>query len=51
VFTVISLSDGIPGYAMLAPALLWGVGVAGFGLAAIIVEVTSYFQEKADNAN
>lgn len=51
VFTAISLSDGIPGYAMLAPALWWGVGVAGFGLAAIIVEVTSHFQEKADNAN
>lgn len=51
VFTGISLSDGVPGYAMLVPAIWWGVGVAGFGLAAIIVEITSYFQEKADNAN
>ncbi|MEP3891640.1 MAG: helix-turn-helix transcriptional regulator [Hellea sp.] len=48
VFTAISLSDGIAGYAMLAPALWWGVGVAGFGLVLIIVELTSYYQEKAE---
>jgi len=45
--TAISLSDGIPGYAMAVPALWWGIGVAGFGLAAIIVEVTAYYQDKA----
>jgi len=50
VFTAISLGDGIPGYAMLVPALWWGVGVAGFGLAAIIVEVATYYQEKTDSA-
>jgi len=47
VFTAISLGDGIPGYAMAVPALWWGIGVAGFGLAAIIVEVTAYYQDKA----
>lgn len=51
VFTAISLSDGIAGYAMLAPALWWGVGVAGFGLVAVLVEVTAHYQEKADAAN
>lgn len=51
VFTAISLSDGVAGYAMLAPALWWGVGVAGFGLVAVIVEVTAHYQEKADAAN
>ena len=51
VFTGISLSDGVPGYAMRVPAIWWGVGVAGFGLAAIIVEVLSHYQEKADEAN
>ena len=51
VFTGISLSDGIPGYAMLTPAILWGVGVAGFGLAALIVEITTYYQEKGESAN
>ena len=48
VFTVISLSDGVEGYGMLLPAIWWGVGVAGFGLATIIVEVVSYYQEKAE---
>jgi len=51
VFTGISLSDGIAGYAMLVPAIWWGVGVAGFGLATIIVEVTSHYQERADAAD
>ncbi len=48
VFTGISLSDGIEGYAMLLPAIWWGVGVAGFGLATIIVEIVVYYEEKAE---
>ena len=48
VFTGISLSDGFEGYAMLLPAVWWGVGVAGFGLATFIVEIVSYYQEKAE---
>lgn len=48
VFTAISISDGVPGYGMFIPAIWWGVGVAGFGLAAALVEITAYFQEKAD---
>lgn len=51
VFTGISLSDGIPGYAMLTPAIWWGVGVAGFGLATLIIEITTYYQEKGESAN
>jgi len=35
----------------IVPAIWWGVGVAGFGLATVIVEVTSHYQEKADSAN
>lgn len=50
VFTGISLSDGVPGYAMLAPAIWWGVGVAGFGLVTAIVEFTTYYEEKAQAA-
>jgi len=50
VFTGISLSDGVEGYGMLLPAVWWGVGVAGFGLATIIVEVVAHYQEKAEEA-
>jgi len=50
VFTVISLTDGVEGYAMLAPAIWWGVGVAGFGLALVIVELTMYFKYDAPSA-
>ncbi|PHQ60607.1 MAG: hypothetical protein COC03_01360 [Robiginitomaculum sp.] len=50
VFTGISLSDGVEGYVMLLPAIWWGVGVAGFGLATIIVEVVAHYQEKAEAA-
>ncbi len=47
VFTGISLSDGVAGYAMLAPAIWWGVGVAGFGLTLVIVELTLHYKHKA----
>lgn len=50
VFTGISLSDGFPGYGMLAPAIWWGVGVASFGLVVIIVELAEHYQEKAEAA-
>lgn len=50
VFTGISLSDGVPGYVMLAPAIWWGVGVAGFGLALALVELTSHFKNQAEPA-
>ena len=48
VFTGISVSDGAPGFSMLIPAVWWGVGVAGFGLAALIIEITAHYQDKAD---
>ncbi len=51
VFTGISLSDGVRGYGMAVPAIWWGVGVAGFGLAALIVEITARYQDKADAAD
>ncbi|MEM9937551.1 MAG: helix-turn-helix transcriptional regulator [Pseudomonadota bacterium] len=41
VFAGISLSDGQPGYAMLSPAIWWTVGVAGFGLAVVLVELVA----------
>lgn len=44
VFAAISLGDGEPGYVMLAPSLWWGVGVAGHGLAVVIVEIATRFQ-------
>lgn len=49
IFTGISVSDGIEGYAMLVPAIWWGVGVAGFGLALIMVELTTHYKYKAEN--
>lgn len=47
VFAAISLGDGQPGYAMLAPSLWWGVGVAGHGLAVVIVELATRFEKSA----
>ena len=47
VFAAISLGDGQPGYTMLAPSLWWGVGVAGHGLAVVIVELATRFEKSA----
>lgn len=47
VFTGISIGDGAPGYAMLWPAIAWTMGVAGHGLAVVIVEMVSHYQHKA----
>ena len=46
IFTGISVSDGVEGYAMLLPAIWWGVGVAGFGLTLIIVELTQHYKHR-----
>jgi len=48
VFAAISLSDGSPGYAMLAPTLWWTVGLAGHGLAVAIVEIVTRFENAAE---
>jgi len=48
IFTVISVIDGVEGYAMFVPALWWGVGVAGFGLALVIVELSMHYKDKAE---
>ncbi|WP_051048628.1 helix-turn-helix domain-containing protein [Robiginitomaculum antarcticum] len=48
VFAAISLGDGVEGYVMLVPAMWWTVGLAGFGLAAIIVELTTYYKNKSE---
>ena len=50
VFTGISVSDGVEGYGMLAPAIWWGVGVAGFGLTLVIVELAVHFKNEAEAA-
>ncbi|MEQ3746748.1 MAG: helix-turn-helix transcriptional regulator [Henriciella sp.] len=47
VFAAISLGDGAPGYAMLAPSLWWAVGIAGHGLAVVIVELATRFEKSA----
>lgn len=41
VFAGISLSDGDGHYEMLAPAIWWTVGIAGFGLTVVIVELAT----------
>ena len=43
VFAGISLSDGDGHFEMLAPAIWWTVGIAGFGLTVVIVELVTYF--------
>ncbi len=43
VFAAISFSDGDGHFEMLAPAIWWTVGVAGFGLTVVIVELVTYF--------
>lgn len=50
VFAGISISDGPGGYAMQAPAIWWGVGVAGFGLTLVIVELVVHYKHKAEIA-
>ena len=45
VFAAISLSDGQLGYAMLEPTLWWTVGLAGHGLAVVIVELAARFDQ------
>ena len=50
VFAGISISDGPGGYAMQVPAIWWGVGVAGFGLTLVIVELTMHYKHKAKAA-
>ena len=47
VFAGISLSDGAGGNTMLVPAIWWTVGMAGFGLTVVIVELVTYYQNKA----
>lgn len=49
VFASISLGDGEPGYVMLAPSLWWAVGVAGHGLAVVIVEIATRFERAEAN--
>lgn len=51
VFAGISFSDGQPGYAMLVPAIWWTVGVAGLGLATVIVELVTRFNADAGTAD
>jgi len=48
VFTGISISDGDGHFEMLAPAIWWTVGLAGFGLTVVIVELVTRFQRDAD---
>ena len=45
VFAGISFSDGDGQFEMLAPAIWWTVGIAGFGLAVVIVELATRFQQ------
>ncbi len=47
VFAGISFSDGAGGYTMVVPAIWWTVGLAGFGLTVVIVELVTHFQNKA----
>ncbi|MEC7290614.1 MAG: helix-turn-helix transcriptional regulator [Pseudomonadota bacterium] len=44
VFAGISLSDGDGHYEMLAPAIWWTVGIAGFGLTVVIVELAMRYR-------
>ncbi len=48
VFTGISISDGDGHFEMLAPAIWWTVGLAGFGLTVVIVELVTRFQRDAE---
>lgn len=48
VFAGISFSDGDSHFEMLAPAIWWTVGIAGFGLTVVIVELATRFQQEQD---
>ena len=48
VFAGISYSDGNSQFEMLAPAIWWTVGIAGFGLTVVIVELATRFQHAQD---
>ncbi|MCR9195327.1 MAG: helix-turn-helix domain-containing protein [Hyphomonas sp.] len=48
VFAGISYSDGNSQFEMLAPAIWWTVGIAGFGLTVVIVELATRFQQEQD---
>lgn len=49
VFAAISLGDGAPGYAMLAPSLWWLVGLAGHALVVALVYMLAHFQQRAED--
>ncbi|MCR9080435.1 MAG: helix-turn-helix domain-containing protein [Hyphomonadaceae bacterium] len=51
VFAGISLSDSDGHYEMFAPSIWWTVGLAGFGLAVVIVELVTRFQPEEDGAS
>lgn len=51
VFTGISISDGDGHFEMLAPAIWWTVGVAGFGLTVVIVELVTYFNRGLETSS
>lgn len=46
VFVGISLSDGDGQFEMLAPAIWWTVGMAGFGLTVVIVELATRYRQE-----
>ncbi len=48
VFAGISFSDADGHFEMLAPAIWWTVGIAGFGLTVVIVELVTRFQQATD---
>lgn len=48
VFAGISWSDGDGEFEMLAPAIWWTVGIAGFGLTVVIVELATYYRRVAE---
>ena len=47
-FAAISWSDGNSTFEMLAPAIWWTVGIAGFGLTVVIVELATHFKRAAN---
>jgi len=48
VFAGISWSDGDAHFEMLAPAIWWTVGIAGFGLTVVIVELATRYRQQYD---
>ncbi|WP_371398006.1 helix-turn-helix domain-containing protein [Fretibacter rubidus] len=51
VFAVISIGDGVPGFAMKVPAIWWGVGLAGFALVIVLVQLTTYYKDESDQSD